>query len=62
MIFCLTKQSAHREILTEGRFNPATAQVTSLPDWGNRDLKLGTIRGAIRQLGIDWREFDPGCL
>jgi predicted RNA binding protein YcfA (HicA-like mRNA interferase family) len=29
----------------------------TLPDWGSRDLKIGTLRSAIRQLGIDWTEF-----
>ena len=28
-----------------------------LPDWGRRDLKIGTLRSAIRQLGIDWNDF-----
>jgi hypothetical protein len=28
-----------------------------LPDWGARDLKLGTLRSAIRQLGIEWETF-----
>jgi predicted RNA binding protein YcfA (HicA-like mRNA interferase family) len=37
--------------------NPQTQKVTSLPDWGGRDLKLGTIRSAVRQLGIEWRDF-----
>jgi mRNA interferase HicA len=37
----------------------ATAQrVTTLPDWGSKDLKLGTVRAAIRQLGIDWSDFE----
>ncbi len=39
-------------------FNPETQQATVLPDWGSRDLKLGTVRAAIRQLGIDWNVFD----
>ncbi len=39
-------------------FNPITQQVTVLPDWGGRDLKLGTLRAAIRQLGIDWEMFN----
>jgi predicted RNA binding protein YcfA (HicA-like mRNA interferase family) len=34
-------------------FNPNIQQATVLPDWGSRDLKLGTLRVAIRQLGID---------
>ncbi len=25
--------------------NPATNRSTVLPDWGGRDLKLGTVRG-----------------
>jgi hypothetical protein len=29
-----------------------------VPDWGGRDLKVGTVRGAVRQLGIDWSAFD----
>jgi mRNA interferase HicA len=37
--------------------NPATQRATVLPDWGSRDLKLGTVRAAVRQLGLDWREF-----
>lgn len=28
-------------------FNPNTQQLTVLPDWGGRDLKLGTLRAAI---------------
>ena len=37
--------------------NPATGDATVVPDWGGDDLKLGTVRGAIRQLGLDWDEF-----
>ena len=39
-------------------FNPITQRVASLPDWGGRDLKLGTVRALIRQLGIEWQEFE----
>ena len=39
-------------------FNPITQRISSLPNWGGRDLKPGTIRAAIRQLEIDWREFE----
>jgi predicted RNA binding protein YcfA (HicA-like mRNA interferase family) len=52
-----------RELPRRGRgshrkwFNPHTAQATSLPDWGGRDLKLGTIHAAVRQLGLDWQDF-----
>ncbi len=38
-------------------YNPATGRASVLPDWGSRDLKLGTLRGAARQLGIEWEKF-----
>ncbi len=38
--------------------NPATAKATVLPDWGGKDLKLGTLRAAVRQLGLDWQQFE----
>jgi predicted RNA binding protein YcfA (HicA-like mRNA interferase family) len=38
-------------------YNPPTKRATVIPDWGGRDLKIGTVRAAVRQLGIDWREF-----
>ena len=37
--------------------DPISRQAAVIPDWGNRDLKLGTIRAAVRQLGIDWQCF-----
>ena len=33
--------------------NPATNRATVVPDWGSKDLKLGTIRAGVRQLGLD---------
>ena len=38
--------------------NPATSRSTAVPDWGGRDLKMGTVRAAVRQLGIDWSTFE----
>jgi predicted RNA binding protein YcfA (HicA-like mRNA interferase family) len=38
-------------------FNPATDRATVIPDWGSRDLKKGTVRVIIKQLGIDWDAF-----
>lgn len=38
-------------------FNPTAQRATVIPDWGARDLKLGTVRSAVRQLGIEWRDF-----
>ena len=37
--------------------NPANGQATVLPDWGGKDLKLGTVRGAVRQLGLTWQDL-----
>lgn len=37
--------------------NSATGMATVLPDWGAKDLKLGTLRAVVRQLGIDWATF-----
>ncbi len=39
-------------------FNPATGRAAVLPDWGAKDLKLGTLRAVVRQLGIDWETFE----
>jgi predicted RNA binding protein YcfA (HicA-like mRNA interferase family) len=30
---------------------------TVVLDWGGRDLKPGTVRAVVRQLGLDWEEF-----
>jgi mRNA interferase HicA len=38
--------------------NPATRQATTVPDWGAKDLKLGTIRGIVRQLALSWQAFE----
>jgi len=38
-------------------YNPATGQIAPLPDWGAKDLKIGTLRAVIRQLGLDWQKF-----
>lgn len=37
--------------------NPKTQRLAILPDWGGRDLKLGTVRAVVRQLGIEWSTF-----
>jgi predicted RNA binding protein YcfA (HicA-like mRNA interferase family) len=39
--------------------NPKNSKLTPIPDWGNRDLKPGTVRAIIRELGISRREFGP---
>ena len=38
--------------------SPATNRRTMLPGWGSKDHKTGTLRGAVRQLGLDWGAFD----
>jgi predicted RNA binding protein YcfA (HicA-like mRNA interferase family) len=37
--------------------NPATSKSTVVPDWGNVDLKMGTLRSIVRQLGLNWEDF-----
>ncbi|MFM6192940.1 MAG: type II toxin-antitoxin system HicA family toxin [Planktothrix sp.] len=38
-------------------YNPNNGVIVPIPDWGNKDLKLGTLRQIIRQLDLDWDEF-----
>ena len=38
-------------------FNPSTGKDASIPDWGSKDLKKGTIRGILKQLEIDYQTF-----
>jgi len=38
--------------------NPQSGRSAVLPDWGSKDLKKGTLRSAIKQLGIDWTDFE----
>ena len=38
--------------------NPATGGRTTLPDWGPRDLKVGTLRAAVHALGLAWQAFE----
>lgn len=37
--------------------NPAANRSTSVPDHGSKDIKLGTLRAVVRQLGLDWNDF-----
>ena len=37
--------------------NPATGGYAPVPDWGAKDLKIGTLRGVVRFLGLDWEDF-----
>lgn len=38
-------------------YNPQNNAIVPIPDWGNKDLKLGTLRQIIRQLDLDWEQF-----
>ena len=40
--------------------NTASHARTTIPDWGNRDLRVGTIAGILRDLGISRQEFEQG--
>ncbi len=37
--------------------NPATGGISPLPDWGRKDLRIGTLRRMVRLLALDWDEF-----
>lgn len=38
--------------------NPLSEKGTVIPDWGNKDLKLGTVRIILKQLKIELEEFE----
>jgi predicted RNA binding protein YcfA (HicA-like mRNA interferase family) len=38
-------------------YNPRTGNVLPIPDWGSKDLKIGTLRHIVRGLGLDWEVF-----
>ena len=38
-------------------YNPETERIAPVPDWGSKDLKMGTLRRMIQQLGLDWDTF-----
>jgi mRNA interferase HicA len=38
--------------------NPTANRSTVVPDHGGKDLKLGTLKAAIRQLGLEWAAFE----
>ena len=39
-------------------FNPNSNRSTSIPYHGGRDLPIGTVRAIVRQLGVNWEEFN----
>jgi len=38
--------------------NPATGGRTTIPNWGGRDLRAGTIGVILRDLGLDRAAFE----
>jgi mRNA interferase HicA len=38
--------------------NPNSGKGTVIPDWGNKDLKMGTIRGILKRLDINYEEIE----
>ena len=38
-------------------WNPAAQLGAVVPDWSGKDLKPGTVRAVVRQLGLDWQAF-----
>ncbi|MBI4310507.1 MAG: type II toxin-antitoxin system HicA family toxin [Chloroflexi bacterium] len=38
--------------------NPAKHRRTTIPNWGNRDLRPGTVSSILRDLGIARNDFD----
>ena len=38
--------------------NPADQQIAVLPDWGSKDLKMGTLRAVVKQLGMAREDFE----
>ena len=38
--------------------NVAQGLATVLPDHGGKDLKYGTLRAVVKQLGLTWKDFE----
>jgi Predicted periplasmic or secreted lipoprotein len=47
-----SKSGSHRKWI-----NPVLGRGAPVPDWGSKDLKFGTLRAAVKQLGLEWDEF-----
>ncbi len=37
--------------------SPSRILITVVPDHGGKDLKTGTLRAVVKQLGLNWAEF-----
>ena len=40
-------------------WNPRTGQYTTIPDWGPKNIKPGTLRRILNDLGVDRADFGP---
>ena len=40
--------------------NLVAGRVASVPDWGPKDLKMGTLKAIVAQLALDWDDFLRG--
>ena len=40
-------------------YNPSevTIVVVAVPNWGSKDLKTGTLRSIVKDLGFEWDDF-----
>ncbi len=39
-------------------YNPILNGKATVPDWGSKDLRLGTLRSVVKDLGFDWEDFN----
>jgi predicted RNA binding protein YcfA (HicA-like mRNA interferase family) len=46
---------SHRKWINPARYPKI---VVAIPDWGPRDLKTGTLRSIVKDLGLEWDEFE----
>ena len=37
--------------------NPKNNKIAVIPDHGSRDIEEGTLRNAIKSLGLSWKDF-----
>lgn len=37
--------------------NAVNGKLAPVPNWGSRDLKIGTLRRIVKQLGLAWKKF-----
>jgi len=40
-------------------WNPDLDRYSTIPDWGAKDIKPGTLRRILRDLGIERSDFGP---